>query len=60
MSKGIALMAMKLRKIDKAKRRDVEDKTLSLSLLKIFLNMERKDPLAPNPRNAILTTKKAK
>jgi len=51
---------MKLRKIDKAKKKEVVDKTLSRSLLKIFLNMERKDPLAPNPRNAILTTKKAK
>jgi hypothetical protein len=56
----MALVAMKLRKIDKAKKKEVVDKTLSRSLLKIFLNMERKDPLAPNPRNAILTTKKAK
>jgi hypothetical protein len=51
---------MKLRKMDKAKKREVKDKTLSRSLLINFLNRERKDPLAPNPRNAMLTTKKAK
>jgi len=51
---------MKLRKIDRAKKRDVKDKTHSGSRLKSLVCKERKDPLAPNPRNAMLTTKKAK
>jgi hypothetical protein len=56
----MALVAIKLSRMDSAKKREVADKTLSRSVLKIFLDKERKDPLAPNPRKAILTTKKAK
>jgi hypothetical protein len=56
----MAFVAMKLRKIDIAKRRAVEERALSRSRPMNFLNRERKEPLAPNPRNAILTTKKAK
>ena len=54
------MVKRKLSRMDAAKKIAVNDKTLSRSWLKIFGNRERKEPLAPKPRKAMLTTKNAK
>lgn len=59
-SKGILLQRKKLIRIVREQRRELYDKNLSRSIERNVLKSARKDPLAPYPIKAMLTTKNAK
>jgi len=59
-SKGIWLQRKKLIRIVREHRRELYDKNLSCSIEGKVLKKDKKEPLAPYPKKAILITRKAK